>query len=354
MRTLSLVLMSALILTAGCGKKKQGGWGEMVVPVVAAPAVEQSVEETIRAVGTLTGEEYVDIKSETDGAVRVIHFDEGQYVKKDEVLVELDQEKLRAALAQAQADLKLAASTTERYAALLQSQAVAQQEADQAQATWSSTKALVDRLTAELDDATIKAPFAGITGAKLLSVGQFIPRGTSITTLIDTDPMKLEFRIPERFIGQIKSQQAVKLTTAAYPDAPFTGEVYFIDPQIDAATRSVLLKARVPNKDSRLRHGMFADVELIVQVRPQAVVIPETAILYQGELAFVYAIDAEQKAQMRPVKIGVRLPNLAEIVEGVASGEQVVVEGHQKLFPGVKVMPKPLEAPPAAPKAPAK
>lgn len=357
MKTLPVVLMAAVVLVAGCGKK-QAGWGEMVVPVVAAQATQQPVEESIRAVGTLTGDEWVDVKSETDGTVQALHFDEGQYVDEGEVLVELDQSKLRAALAQAQADLNLAESTKERYAGLLQSQAVAQQEADQAQATWASTKALVDRLTAELDEATIKAPFAGITGARLLSVGQYIPRGTNITTLIDANPMKLEFRIPERFLGQIKVQQTVKLTTAAYPDAPFTGEVYFIDPQVDTATRSVLVKARVPNPDSQLRQGMFAEVELIVQVRKEAVVIPETAVLYQGDLTFVYAIDAEQKVQQRPIKVGVRLPSAVEVLEGLSLGEHVVAEGHQKLFPGAKVMPKPPEpppgTPPVAPKAPAK
>lgn len=335
-----IVVSGVLLCTAGCGKKSGGGWGEMVVPVVVAPAQQQAVQEVIEAVGTLAANERVDIKSETDGTIEAIRFAEGQPVEPGQVLVELEQTKLRAAWAEAVANLKMAESTRQRYVALLESRAVAQQEADQANATWAANQALVDRLTSELDDATIKASFGGIAGARLFSVGQFIARGTSITTLIDPDPMKLEFRIPERFLGQMKPQQAVNLETAAYPGTAFTGEVYFIDPQVDAATRTVLLKATVPNPQGQLRQGMFAKVQLVVQVKARAIVIPETALLHQGDLTFVYAIDGEQKAQRRPVKIGLRLANVVEVLEGLQEAEQVVVEGHQKLHPGAKVAPR--------------
>lgn len=345
MKTMSVIMLVTLVLAAGCGNKQQGGWGELVVSVVTVPARQQAVEETIEAVGTLAANERVDIKSEADGTIEAIHFDEGQQVEAKQVLVELDQAKLRAALAEAQANLTMAQAARQRYAALLGTRAVSQQEADQAQATWAATQAVVERLTAELEDATIRAPFAGMTGARLLSIGQFVSKGTNITTLIDSDPMKLEFHIPERFLGQIQPQQAVKLQTAAYPQRPFSGEVYFIDPQVDTATRTVLLKARVPNPKGLLRQGMFAQVELIVRVKEQAIVIPDTALLHQGDLTFVYAIDAEQKAQMRPVKIGARLVNVVEVVEGLQAGEPVVAEGHQKLHPGVKVAPRQPQAP---------
>jgi len=343
LKAASIVMLLAAACSAGCGKKDQGGFGDMVVPVVAVSAERQAVEETIEAVGTLAANEDVDVKSETDGTIDAIHFDEGQQVKAGDVLVEIDQDKLRAALAEAQANLTMAEANRARYAALLTTGAVARQETDQAEATWAANKALVDRLAAELDDATITAPFDGVTGARLLSVGQFIPRGTSITTLIDPDPMKLEFRLPERFLGQVRLKQQVKLASAAYPDAPFTGEVYFIAPQIDPATRSVLLKATVPNPEGQLRHGMFVNVGLVMQVRENAVVIPETALLHQGELTFVYAVDGEQHAQMRPVTVGVRMADLVEITEGLQEREQVVTEGHQKLHPGAKVAPKPPE-----------
>lgn len=350
MKRFSRIVMSCVlvVLAAGCGKKSKGGWGEMVVPVVAATAQRQAVEDTIDAVGTLMANEQVDIKSETDGTIEAIHFEEGQLVKAGQVLAELDQAKLLAALAEAQANLKMAEATHQRYATLLETRAVAQQEAEQANATWTANQALVDRLTAELNDAVIRAPFDGIAGARLLSVGQFIPRGTSITRLIDPGPMKMEFRVPERFLGQMQVGQAVRLHVDAYPDTPFIGEVYFIDSQVDPVTRMVLLKAWVPNEDGRLRPGMFANIQLVVRVRSQAIVIPDMALLHQGDLTFVYAIDAEQQAQMRPVKVGVRLADTVEILEGLQAGEHVVTEGHQKLHPGAKVQAKEPEATPAA------
>jgi membrane fusion protein (multidrug efflux system) len=189
----------------------------------------------------------------------------------------------------------------------------------------------------QLGDATVTAPFAGVVGARLVSIGQYVTKGQQLTSLVDTDPMKVEFGMPERFLGQIEAGQAVKLDVAAYPQTPFSGEVYFIGPQVEPATRTVPLKATVPNPDGRLRQGMFAHVELIVRVKERAVVIPDTALLHQGDLTFVYAIDAEQTAQMRPVRTGVRLVDAVEVIEGLQPGEQVVVEGHQKLHPGAKV-----------------
>lgn len=335
------VVAGFLLLGAGCGKKGAGGgWGEMVVPVVVATAQEQAIEDIISAVGTLEANEHVDVRSEIDGTIASMEFEEGQRVTAGQVLVTFDQAKWRAALTEAQANLQMAESTRQRYAALLQTRAVSKQEVDQANATWAANQALVERLTAELEEATVTAPFAGIAGARLLSIGQFIPRGTTITILIDPDPMNVEFRLPERFLGQVRSGQLVKLDTAAYPDVPFTGDVYFIDPQVDDATRTVLIKATVPNPDGRLRRGMFANVALVAQVKKNAIVIPDIAVLHQGNLTFVYAIDAEQKAQRRTIRLGLRLPNQVEVVEGLQAGEQVVAEGHQKLHPGAKVAPR--------------
>lgn len=336
LKTFSAAALFLLGFAAGCGKPEAGG-GEMVMSVVAAPVRQQALEETIEAVGTLMADESVEIKGEADGTITAIHFQEGQQVKAGQLLVELDQSKLRASLEEAQANLKMAESTRQRYASLIQSRAVSQQEADQSEAAWAANKALAERLEAELKDATLEAPFDGIAGARMMSVGQYIPRGTAVTTVVDLDPMKLEFRIPERYMGQVRLKQPVKLETDAYPGAGITGEVYFINPIVDTDSRTVLLKAAVPNPDGRLRHGMFARAELIIEIKEKSVVIPETALLHQGDLTFVYAIDGEQKAQMRPVKVGLRLPGAVEIVEGLKAGEQVVAEGHQKLFPGVKV-----------------
>jgi RND family efflux transporter MFP subunit len=339
---LLLLLTSMLLVGSGCGKPGAGGgWGDRVVPVVAATAQEQPVEDTIAAVGTLEANESIEVKSEVDGTIASIEFEEGQRVVAGQVLVTFDQAKWRAALSEAQANLRMAETTKQRYAALLQTKAVSRQEVDQANAAWAANQALVERLTAELEEATITAPFDGLAGARLLSVGQFIPRGTAITTLIDPDPMKLAFTVPERLLGTVQTGQPVTLTVAAYPDTALLGAVYFIDPEVDPDTRTVLLKATVPNADGRLRQGMFAHAELVMGVHRRAVVIPETALLYQGDLVFVYAIDPEQTVRMQPVKIGRRLADAVEVREGLRAGDRVVTEGHQKLHPGAKVAPQP-------------
>jgi membrane fusion protein (multidrug efflux system) len=344
-KAIALAYIGLLVFATGCGKEDGGGGrGGMAVPVVTAPATRQVVEEMIEATGTLAANEKVEIQSETDGVIAAILFNEGEPVRAGQVLVRLDPAQRRANLTEAEAHLKMAETSRKRYTALLATGVVARQEADQAEAAWAAQQARVERLKSELDDAVIRAPFDGVTGARLPSLGQFIPKGTRITTLMDSDPMKVEFHIPERFLGQLALRQAVKMKTATNPEAT-TGEVYFIAPQVDATTRTVLLKATVPNPDGRLRQGMFAQVSLIRETREGAIVIPEIALLHQGETTFVYAVGAEQKAERRDVKVGLRMADSLEIVEGLQEGDLVVIEGHQKLHPGATVAPREAERP---------
>lgn len=343
------ICLIVLLLISGCDRKEgpggAGGRGGMVVPVVTVPATRQVVEETIEAIGTLAANEKVEIQSETDGVIAAILFREGEGVRAGQTLVKLDPAKRRADLAEAEAHLKMAEATRQRYAELLLKGIVAREEADRAETDRAAQQARVARLTSELDDAVIRAPFDGIAGARLASLGQFIQKGTRIATLMDTDPMKVEFRLPERFLGRLRVRQAVKLKTAADPQATWVGEVYFIDPQVDIATRTVLLKATVPNPDGRLQQGMLVRVHLVRETREGAIVIPEIALLYQGKTTFVYAIGPERKAEMRPVKVGLRMADSLEILEGLREGEAVVVEGHQKLKPGATVAPRDAERP---------
>ncbi len=178
------------------------------------------------------------------------------------------------------------------------------------------------------------APFAGITGARRISPGQVITRTTPLTWLVDLDIVKVEMNVPERVLSQLRPGQAVEFSVAAFPGEQFRGEVYFISPQLDEATRTALVKARIPNPDLRLKGGMFASLELRLQLREDALVIPEPAIFNQGDTTLVFAVTATNTAALRPVKIGLRLAGQAEVLEGLQPGESVVVEGTQKLFPG--------------------
>ena len=338
------VLFALCLIGSGCGQKKGNDMAAkmagMAVNVVAVEAKKQSIEDKISLVGTMAANESVEIKSEIDGAVEEIKFEEGQKVEKGQLLIAVDKSKLEASLAQAEANLKLAETTGKRYQSLIESQAISKQEFDQAQGSLEAAKASADLVRAELRDATIEASFDGVMGQRLVSIGQFITKGTSLTFLINQDPMKAEFHIPEKYLGQLKEKQTIEISVAAYPKEIFKGEVYFIDPQVDAITRTALVKARVPNPDGKLRVGMFANLDLIVSVREDAIVIPETALIPKDEDVSVFVIDAEGKAQPRPVKVGIRMAGSIEITSGLAAGEKVITEGFQKIGPGSKVTPR--------------
>lgn len=333
------LLVAALLLLAGCGKRgpgPAGPGGGMAVHVVGFRAVEQPVEERVALVGTLAANEAVDIKSELDGVIEEVAFEEGASVESGRVLFRIDRAKLEASLSEAEANLKLAEATLGRYTALAESRAVSRQEVDQARTGFEVRLAAVELMRAQVEDATITAPFEGTVGSRLVSVGQYVTKGQPLTSLVDTDPMKVEFDVPERFLSRVAEAQELTMQVAAYPADRFRGTVYFVDPRVNPDTRTVLVKARLPNPDGRLRAGMFANLELILQVRKQAVVIPESALLLEGDRASVFVVE-DGKAQPRPVTPGVRLAGAMEIREGLQPGELVVIEGTQKLGPGVPV-----------------
>ena len=336
---------------SGCGKRGPGGPpGGMVVKVVGFKTAEQPLAERVSVVGTLTGNEWVDIKSELDGMVEEIGFEEGEHVEAGKLLFSIDHSKLVASLAEAEANLKMAESTAERYRALVDSRAVSQQEADQALATLAARRASVDLMRAQLQDATITAPFAGTIGARQISAGQFVTKGQQLTSLIDARTMKAEFNVPERFLGQVAQGQPIKVRVAAYPDEQFQGTVYFVSPQVDSNTRTVPVKAHVPNPDEKLRAGMFADLDLILRVRERAILVPQTALIVQGQTESVYVVKLDNTVEPRQVKSGVRQADRVEIVSGLEPGQTVIIEGTQKVHPGAAVSVRFEEAaPPGAP-----
>lgn len=338
MRRHLVCLMAGLaIASGGCGRAPSGGpQRAMAVHVVAYQVASQPIEERLELVGTLAANEVIEIQSELDGAVEELRAEEGQAVRRGDMLFRIDEAKLQAAYREANANLELAKTTLERYRVLVANGAVSKQEYDQAQATYQTRLAAAELALEQLRDARITAPFDGVLGARLVSVGQFVTKGTRLTTLISQDPMKAEFRVPERYLSRVAVGQAVDLGVAAYPEERFAGTVFFIEPQIDEATRTALVKARVPNPDGRLRRGMFASLALIVSMREQALVIPESALLLRGDETSVFVIEGNT-AMPRPVTTGLRLPGRVEVTGGLSEGALVVIEGTQKLAPGAAV-----------------
>jgi membrane fusion protein, multidrug efflux system len=342
-------LLAAALVWTGCKKQSAPGGagrapGGFTVQAVVIEAKTQAVSESLSLVGTVAANEIVEIKSETDGTVEKIFVTEGQQVKEGDLLVKLDDSKFAAAVAEAEANFKLSLANHERSKQLFLDKLISQQEFDQIAAQFQANQAGLDLKRRQLRDTQIRAPFGGVVGARLVSPGQVIGKNTTLTWLVDLDPMKVEVNVPERYLSQVALGQAMEFSVAAFPNDRFKGELYFISPQLDAATRTALVKARIPNPGHKLKGGMFANLALTLRLRDSAIVVPEPALVNNGDAVTVFIVDDKGVAQVRAVKIGLRLAGKAEVLSGVQAGDKVVVEGVQKLFPGASVKPAPAEA----------
>jgi membrane fusion protein, multidrug efflux system len=341
MNNVTLIAIAGLIVAlAGCQRAESQDAPQAVFPVrvVAERAKRQPVSERLALVGTLLPNESVEIKSEMEGMIESVHFEEGQRVNKGDLLAQLDESKIRAALAQAQANFKLSTATLERSQQLYEKQMISHQEYDQAASAAAVDDAALHLRKRELRDAQLLAPFDGVAGVRVISPGQVIERNTVLTRVVAIDPVKVEFNIPERYLRQLNIGQQVAIQLAAYPGERFEGSVYFIAPELDPQMRTVAVRARIPNVDGRLRPGMFASLDLTLNVRDEAVVVPETALIPQGDKIIVFIVDEDGNAQIRPVRTGFRMNGLVEITEGLEGGEGVIIEGYQKTIPGGPVM----------------
>lgn len=345
-RAAILTALLTLAILTGCKPKNSSTPGSAAggmppIPVVVVEAKPQPVSEKLALVGTLTANESIEVKCEIDGTVQQVLFQEGQPVRKGTPLVVLDESKLSAQVAEAEANFKLSETTQLRNQQLRRDNLVSQQEFDTADANYRYNKATLELRRRLLTDARILAPFDGTTGSRLVSPGQVISRNTALTTLVDINPVKAEINVPERFLSRLAQNQVIDLSVAAFPGRLFKGTVFFIAPSVDTATRTTLVKANVPNPDNALKPGMFANLDLTLQVRDNALVIPEPAIaqMVDQDRAIIYIVDAGGIARLNPVQLGIRLPGKVEVVSGLTPGTKVIVEGHQKIGPGSKVIP---------------
>jgi membrane fusion protein (multidrug efflux system) len=343
---LGLALAGCKPSAAKSGSAKPPEGGGPVMQVVAVPATRQPVQETLSLVGSVAANEQVEVKAESEGFVESIKFIEGQQVGQGDLLVTLDETSLQAALEEAEAALKLSQQTHERSKELLAARLISQQEFDQSASRLAADEALVAGRQRALKEARVFAPFEGIVGARAVSPGQLVNRATTLTWLVDLDPVKVEFNVPERFLSQVAVGQDILVTVAAWPDRKFQGKVFFVAPFVEPVTRTVLVKAEIPNEDGLLKPGMFASLDLTLQVRDSAVVIPEAGLnqILDGDRATVMIVDADGTVAVKRVKVGLRMRGRVEITEGLLGTEQVIVEGTQKIAPGMKVKLAPAES----------
>lgn len=306
------------------------------VAVEAAKVIAAPLSEQVTAIGTLLSNEAVTVSSEIPGRLKEIHFTEGEPVEKGAPLFTLDDSVYRAQLADAEAKLKLAEQTHQRTSQLFKNKYATAQSADEATSNLAVSTATVDLARVQLEKTRIVAPFSGIVGLRHVSAGEYITSGQALVNLEAIDPVKADFRVPERFLPAIRVGQTIRIKVDAYPDDTFEGKVYAIDPRLDIAGRSLLVRALVPNKDQRLRPGLFARVTVLLQLKEDALSVPEAAIVPQGDAQYVFKI-VNGKATLTKVVIGTRREGRVEIVDGLSAGDEVVTAGQLKIRDGSAV-----------------
>jgi membrane fusion protein (multidrug efflux system) len=350
-RLLPLVAVSLTLVACSRADKPAApaaaGGPPPALPVVTAQATTRALSDRLRAVGTLTANESVLIRSEIPGRVVRIHFEEGTPVKAGAPLITLDGAEYQAQVAQTEATVEANRLTFERSAGLVHKNMVSQQDYDQASARLAESRAMLQRHRVLLDKTVLRAPFDGVAGLRLVSPGAYVQPGQDLVNLEDLDPLKIEFRVPERHAAAMTVGRPLTVRVDAVAGREFAGTIYAIDPRLDANTRTFALRGKVPNGDHLLRPGMFAQVELTVGERPAALVIPEQAIVPRGEQLFVFKV-VDGKVAFTPVRTGLREPGIVEIVDGLAPGDTVVTEGQMKLRPGMPVAVRAPEKPPEA------
>jgi membrane fusion protein (multidrug efflux system) len=284
----------------------------------------------VSAVGTLRANESVVIKPEIAGRIDRIHFDSGARVRQGAPLVSLDASIPAAEAEQTRAELALALANEQRTADLARQKFVSERARDEASANLKVLEARLKLAEARLAKSSIRAPFSGVLGLRNVSAGDFVKEGAELVTLEDVSLMKVDLRLPERYLGQLRPGQLIEIEFDAYPGRRFQARLEAIDVRVDADGRSVMARGRLPNADGLLRTGMFAKVALTLSKRDDAVVVPEEAVFPAGEDQFVYRIDDGRATRVR-VRTGARRDGKVEIVEGVRAGESIVTAGQPKL-----------------------
>lgn len=311
---------------AGAARAATGG----PVGVEAAKAQQVPLADEVLAVGTLRANETVVMKPEISGRIVTVGFGDGARVSKGTLLIGLDDSILAAQVEQARAELGLARTSFERTEDLAKRNFVSGSALDQAAATLKVQAARLELAEAQLARTRIVAPFSGVLGLRNVSVGDFVKDGAELVTLEDVSSMKVDLRLPERYLGQLRRGQLIQLSVDAFPERSFDARLDALDAQVDANGRSLLARGRLANPDGALRSGMFAKARIVLREKPNAVVVPEEAIIPAGNETFVYRIE-NGKAMRTRVDTGIRREGRVEIVVGVKAGDLVVTAGQLRL-----------------------
>jgi membrane fusion protein (multidrug efflux system) len=324
--------------------------GKQFVPpaetVTTAVASIQTWESVLTAVGSLTAVQGVTVTAELTGKVVQIDFKPGSLVKAGELLVKQDTSSEEAQLRAAEATVALARLNLERLGKLLSERTISQSQFDNAEASYKQAVAQADNIRTIIAKKTIRAPFAGRLGIRLVNLGQVINEGEAIVSLQSLDPIYVNFSLPQQQLSSIKAGLAIRVTTDALPGEVIAGKITAINPQVDAATRNIRVQATVTNPDERLRPGMYANVAVVLPGREKVLAIPATAVLYATYSDSVFIVEDKLDPNSgQPVKVarqqfaqlGEKHGDFVAVRSGLKEGDTIVSTGVFKLRNGQTV-----------------
>lgn len=304
------------------------------ISVEAAQATQVQLQDVASAVGTLRANQSVVLKAELAGKISKIHFKDGARVTKGEVLFEFDSAIQQAQLQQARAERDLAQAKLQRTQELFDKKFLSAAALDDAKAGASIAQARLELAQATLDKMLVRAPFAGAIGIRQVDVGDVVREGAELVNLEDLSAMKVDFRLPERLLGRVQPGQVVNLRTDAFIQDEFPARVLALDSAVETSGRSLLVRAALTDVSRRLKPGMFMRVDLVLELKPNALVVPEESIVTQRGEAIVYRV-IENKAVRTPVQTGLRTLHqgkaVVEVVSGLAIEDLVITAGQLKI-----------------------
>jgi membrane fusion protein (multidrug efflux system) len=334
--------LALVALIAACSKANSegaggGGGGMPPMPVEVFAVIRDTVVDAIAATGQIEAVQSIELRPEVEGRIVGILVGEGQRVAEGTELFKVDDAELKAQVARAEADRDMAQRALERTKQLMAQNASSQSDLERADAAARGAQASYDLLKTRLERTVVRAPFGGVVGRRLVSLGTYVNSQTPLIALQSVNPQRAVFQVPERYAERLRRGQLVSFQVAALPGRNFSGAVVFVDPIVELPGRTILIKASVPNPRRELAAGMFIEARLATEVRPNALIVPEDAILPMQGATFVWVVK-DGKADQRQVSVGVRTAGWAEIRGPVEAGDQVVVGGLERLFPGAPVM----------------
>jgi membrane fusion protein (multidrug efflux system) len=331
-------MIAGLPLIVACGDEPQdrpaGGWGS--APKVVTQRIElRPLVDEIEALGTAKANESVEIRPRISSLVTRILFEEGQFVEKGDLLLELENSEIVAGLALAEASLSESRSLYNRSKELESTQAISASSLEALLAQVKVDEANVEAARAKLRNTLVRAPFSGRIGLRRVSPGSFVNTDTVITTLDDVSVIKLDFSVPETFVNVVNEEMKIVAYSLVFPDREFSGTVASIDTRLDPVSRAVEVRAVIPNEDGLLKPGMFMTVDL-QRDRGDVLLAPEQSIVPEGTRQYVFVIS-EGVAEKRQVQLGRRIPGYVVVSDGLAAGETVVTAGTHKVRDGAQV-----------------